>query len=248
MDKKTYIKNFSNAIKWRISEPEADEILEDYNEIFSEYSDDDNLLVQKLGEPIEAAKVLTEPKQYRNWLVMFTFMAICIVIPELMLLRMTFYQTPILVTSFLFVLGVLGSLIWFRPQKGKKIAFTKDILITFIAMLVINFVCLGFFSGLITQKIALIPMQVYGVIAHKLFQLLATIITIIGIVSLIKARTQNRHWKTIYITSLIIVFECMLIVSFLVSMEPFVHFWQMSTIYAIILGLIGLIGVILSLC
>ena len=174
MDKKTYIKNFSNAIKWRISEQEADEILEDYSEIFSEYSDYDNLLVQKLGEPIEAARVLTEPKQYHNWLAMFTFMAICIVIPELMLLRMPFYQTPILVTSFLFVLGVLGSLIWFR--------------------------------------------------------------------------TQNRHWKTIYITSLIIVFECMLIVSFLVSMEPFVYFWQMSTIYAIILGLIGLIGVILSLC
>lgn len=248
MDKKTYVKKFSNAVKWRISQPEANEILEDYNEIFSEYSNDDNSIVEKLGEPIEAAKVLTEPKKYRNWLVMFTFMSICLVIPEFMLLIMTFYQTPILVTSVLFILGVLGSLIWFRPQKRKKIAFTKDLSITFITMLIINFVCIGFFWGLMTQKIVLIPIKLYGVIAHVLFELLAIIVTIIGILALIKARTQNIRWKTIYITSLIIVFECMLIVSFLLSMDLFVYFWQMATIYVIILSLIGLIGVIWSLC
>mgnify|MGYP001852052187 CR=1 FL=1 len=72
--------------------------------------------------------------------------------------------------------------------------------------------------------------------------------TVIGIVALVKVRTENIRWKTIYITSFVILFECVFIVSFLVRITSFVSLWQTFTTPLIFIGLIGLIGVIISLC
>ena len=61
MDKQTYLKKFSYAVRWRLSKQEADEVLADYEELFSQAPrEDDDLLIQKLGAPSQAARLLTD--------------------------------------------------------------------------------------------------------------------------------------------------------------------------------------------
>ena len=57
MDKQTYLKKFSYAVRWRLSKQEADEVLADYEELFSQAPrEDDDLVIQKLGAPSPAAR------------------------------------------------------------------------------------------------------------------------------------------------------------------------------------------------
>ncbi len=68
MDQQTYLKKFSHFVRWRLPKPEADEVLADYEALFSErLPGNDDAWIQNLGEPLEAARLLTEPKVYRRW-------------------------------------------------------------------------------------------------------------------------------------------------------------------------------------
>ena len=68
MDQQTYLKKFSHFVRWRLPKPEADEVLADYEALFSErLPGNDDAWIQDLGEPLEATRLLTEPKVYRRW-------------------------------------------------------------------------------------------------------------------------------------------------------------------------------------
>ena len=67
MDQQTYLKKFSHFVRWRLPKPEADEVLADYEALFSErLPGNDDAWIQDLGEPLEAARLLTERMEHRN--------------------------------------------------------------------------------------------------------------------------------------------------------------------------------------
>ena len=55
MNKKTYMKKFSRVVRWRLQKSEADEVLNDYEEMLLNHAEYDNdSLIQELGEPLQA--------------------------------------------------------------------------------------------------------------------------------------------------------------------------------------------------
>lgn len=71
MDQQTYLKTLSYVLRWRLPKPEADEVLADYEEMFSQRPEDDGRFIGGLGGPFQAARLFTEPKAYRRWLAAF---------------------------------------------------------------------------------------------------------------------------------------------------------------------------------
>ena len=120
MNKKTYMKKFSRVVRWRLQKSEADEVLNDYEEMLLNHAEYDNdSLIQELGEPLQAVRLLTEPKAYHLWLSVFSVMAFCLLLPEIMLLWAPFSWKPWYWLPELLLVGIFTSLVWFRPcRKG----------------------------------------------------------------------------------------------------------------------------------
>lgn len=107
MDQQTYLKTLSYALRWRLPKPEADEVLADYEEMFSQCpADSDDQFIGELGGPFQAARLLTEPKAYRRWLAAFGLMAFCLLLPQCLLLRARFDQYP---AGWMFLLLAAGT-------------------------------------------------------------------------------------------------------------------------------------------
>ena len=65
MDKQTYLKKFSRIVRWKLPKSEADAVLADYNEMFSEYSGGNKEIpIQEFGKPAQAAQFLFEPNSF----------------------------------------------------------------------------------------------------------------------------------------------------------------------------------------
>ena len=140
MDQQTYLKKFSHSVRWRLPKPEADEVLADYEALFSEYLlGNDDAWIQDLGEPLEAARLLTEPKVYRRWLAAFGLMAFCLLLPEYLLLRARFNQYPLGLMSILLAAGTAIALICFRPQRKEtaRAPFPKGLCLLLSVLLLI---------------------------------------------------------------------------------------------------------------
>lgn len=96
MDQQTYLKKLSCALHWRLPGPEAEDVLSDYQEIFSQRPEEaDDRIIRDLGEPLQAARLLTEPDLYRRWLAAFGLMSFCLALPEFLLLQARFYGYPV---------------------------------------------------------------------------------------------------------------------------------------------------------
>lgn len=76
LTKEQYLKRFSRAVRWRLGSREAAEAIADYRELIFQEERDESKLVEELGEPIQAAHLLTDVRTYRRWLVVFGILAL----------------------------------------------------------------------------------------------------------------------------------------------------------------------------
>lgn len=244
MNQQTYLKKFSCALRWRLPKPEADEVLADYEEIFSQRpSKSDDLLIQELGEPIQAARLLTEPKGYRRWLAAFGLMAFCLLLPEFLLLRARFDQYPAVRMFLLLASGTAASLVWFQPQRGEggKLPFPKGLFLMLACLLVILAAAAVLLAGLAAGVWENLPPALYGTVAYRTMTLAGTAGAVLGLFGLVKARISDRRWRALYVMGLMVLAECVLVIAVLVSMNLCVSpDWWGS--YAESMGLIGLFG------
>ena len=70
-----YLAKFSRAVRWRLPPQEAEEAISDYRELIFQEERDESKLVEELGEPVQAAHLLTDVKAYRRWLAVFAVLA-----------------------------------------------------------------------------------------------------------------------------------------------------------------------------
>lgn len=252
MNQKMYLKKFSHAIRWRLPKSEADEILADYQEIFSQRSKEkDNMLVQEFREPLQAARLLTDPKMYHHWLAAFGFMLICLLVSEFMLLRPR--QYPILIMIVPFVIGLVLTMIWFRScrTEKKKSLFPNGLLPIFAGFIIIIVIDIVIIMGLVMQIYNFLPDSFYGVFAYWTLELTGLVATIVGILGLIKARISDYSWCSLYIMALMVLLECALILGVLTNMDLDAvtsGYWNSLGMQLCIIGLIGLVGVGVNLC
>ena len=75
LTREQYLKKFSRAARWRLPPQESEEAIADYRELIFREERDESRLVEELGEPVQAAHLLTDVKTYRRWLKVFAVLA-----------------------------------------------------------------------------------------------------------------------------------------------------------------------------
>ncbi len=253
MDKQTYLKKFSYAVRWRLSKQEADEVLADYEELFSQAPrEDDDLLIQKLGAPSQAARLLTDSKSYRQFLAVFSCMAFCLLLPEFWLLRSRFHQSFEEGMTVLLVAGMSVAVSWFRPHQraDKKSPFPKGLLPALSGLAMITITAIFILLSLAVGAWKFLEPSSYGRVAHAVLGFSGMTATITGFFGLVKARMSDYRWRALYVMGLLVLAECVLATAVLVSMDLRVSsdWWVSYGVRLSLLGLVGLAGVGASLC
>ncbi len=254
MDKQIFLRKFSRTLRWRLPKSEADEVLADYSEIFSyNFEESNDVSVQKLGEPIQAARLLSNPKVYYQWLTVFGIMASCLLLSAFLLLRASFNHYPSALMYILFLSGLAVSIVWFRPGHGenRKAPLPKRLLPMLLGLMVMTIATAAIMVCLTMKVWEFIPFSSYGNIASRALQLLGAVAAIFGLFGLIKARLSDRRWRSLYVMGLTVLVECVLVLALLVSMSldiSSIYWWAPYAANSGIVGGIGLIGVGASLC
>ena len=75
LTREQYLKKFSRAVRWRLPPQESEDAIADYRELILLEERDEARLVEELGEPVQAAHLLTDVRTYRRWLKVFAVLA-----------------------------------------------------------------------------------------------------------------------------------------------------------------------------
>lgn len=250
MDQNTYLKKFSRVVRWRLPESEADEVIADYHALLTQCSEEST---QVFGQPEHAARLLSEPKSYRRWLMAFDLLALCLLLSEFFLLRASYPQYPAVRMYVLFFLGSVGSLLWFRPQPGEghKPRLPKGLCPLLLGLLVLAAAVVGLLTGLMQGVWQALPAGLYGRIANGSLLLSGTIAAISGLFGLINARLSDRRWCSLYILGLTTLIESVLVHALLVNMSldtSTANWWMPYVIHFGVVGIAGLLGAGRALC
>lgn len=254
MNKQTYLKKFSRIVRWKMPKSEADAILTDYEEMFSEYSgENEEIPIQEFGEPAQAAKLLSEPRSYYRWLSVFGVMTFCLLFSTFLLFRASFNDYSIIFLYSVFLLGAAISLIWFRPRhrEDRQLPFPKRLFLMLLVLLVLVVAVAVIMAGLILKVWAFNPSGLYGRVAYWALLLAGTVATIFGLFGLVNARLSDRRWCSLYVMSLTTLAECVLVIALLVNMSldtASAGWWVPCATNLGVIGMAGLISVGISLC
>lgn len=249
MDQHSYQKRFSRMIRWRLSKPEADEVLSDYEGILAHCGEKEyDELVDRFGEPNQAAKQLTDPRSYRRWLIAFTCMAFCLLIPLWLLLKGQFWRQPTVLMVVLLILGMVFSLVQFRPRSEKN-PMPRGLRPALVGLVVLLVVVSLVLACLITGVWSNLPAGWYGQIA-RLVLCLTGIAGVAGaFLGIVKARLCNRRWSALYLLGLTSVVECTMILAFLACLDTaFGVVWTPYILQFALVGAVGLVGTVVALC
>lgn len=249
MDKQTYFKRFSRAARWRLGGREAAEVVADYADLLERRTpEQEETLVEDLGKPEAAARLLTEKKSYHRWLWSFWIMVACLVLPERILFDSYIGNQPEFLEYGLLILGMVLALCWFHPN-GKKTRRPRALLVL-LAVIAVLWIAAGMIlSCLFTGAWENWPPESYGPTAFYVLALTSTVAVALGILGAVRARTDNRRWAALYVLGLTTVLICLQIVTMLMTLDAVVVHWlRQESIRWAVLGGIGLVGTGVVLC
>lgn len=250
MDKQTYLKCFSRAARWRLGHREAAEVVADYTELLAQRPpEQDNTLVEDLGKPQAAARLLTEEKPYRRWLWSFWAMIVCLLLPELILTGPYLSTQPRPIEYGAFALGLALALVWFHPG-GEKTKRPRALLWILVAMAVLLAAAAAVLACLFTGAWENLPLERYGPTAFYTLSLASTVAVAAGIFGMIRARTDDRRWAALYVLGLTTALLSLQIITALMSLyaADFQRLLQQEGLRWAVVGGIGLVGTGVVLC
>ena len=253
MDKQTYFRRFSNSVRWRLSEQEAREVLADYEEILAEKPEElDEAVLRDLGNPSHAAAVLTNQSVYRRWMVAFSVMAFCILMPWLLLSRRAFYHEPTIFVWGAFLVGAGLALFHFRFRRDRECQkCPKELLLWVGVLLVVSTISGLVLCGLAFELWRMLPDRLYGIIACWALWISGSVAAFAGILGLVKARLSNHRWSALYILALVVLLESVSVLALLTGIDTSTvipNWWvPYVTRWAVLAGA-GLLATGVSLC
>lgn len=253
MDKHTYLKKFSRAVRWRLPEREAKEVLADYEEILAEKPDElDDAALRSLGEPLTAAAALMNRSVYRRWLVAFVAMALCVLMSWGLLFRGGFYHDPDIFVGVAFLLGVGLALFHFRFRRGReRQKCPKELWLWLGTLLALSAISALVLCGLMFEWWRLLPDRLYGITARLALCLSGSVAMFAGIWGLIKARLSNHRWSALYILALVVLLESVSVLALLTGIDTSTtvpNWWVEYAIRWAALAGVGLLATGVSLC
>lgn len=258
--KQDYLTRLTRAARWQLPPKEAAEVAADYGDMLAGDGRTEKALIQEVGTPWQAVRLVRSPKSYGRWLLVFALLAGCLALPLYWLLV---WYTPMLSgvwwSGFIFGLLLLGgglglSLFWFGRQ-GRRERLSRS-WYACMAGLAVLLACVWGLTGvcfspkLIELAARWDPGRV-GPAIHTCLRLIGLLAALAGLLGAVRARLADRRWRAVYVLGLTVLLAALLLYSVLTSMdltatgEPwwFPYLWRM----ALLTGL-GLAGTEVSLC
>lgn len=272
--KKDYMTRLERWARWMLPRQEAEDVLADYRDIVGTPPRPEAELLRDLGKPRDVIKPLVQKKSYYTWLAVFALMALCVLIPARSPLPLgswfVFYHLfspygiliPGIPWCFHFiVVGLAVSLVWFRPRQGEpKTPLPRPVVITLIVELALMgvvwwcFYQLAFFPDGILYQPALIPHwfdvmtgrpTLHSDWVYEALEWGGAAAGVVGVVALVKARTQNRRWRAVYFMGLSLMMLAFCVLALFSSLEPDPAY---TTRLCTAITILGLLGTGVSLC
>lgn len=273
LTKEQYLKKFSRAVRWRLPPQESEEAIADYRELVLEEERDESKLVEELGEPVQAAHLLTDVRTYRRWLAVFAVLAF-----ELFLLAkwawtgMPFVWFTWDYSAFgeswrsivVLAAGLVLSLYWFRRHGQKSGPMPKWLLPALAAVLAFALVMMGLtwhqfgpkflalFSEMNYETLMGTSLAWQITLYRELLIDGGTVCPFIALAGLILAKCYDRRWLALYTLALTAAALCLLVELHLLSMDvSILDLYEIRPfLFARLLpiGAAGLIGTGVALC
>ena len=142
LTKEQYLKKFSRAVRWRLPPQESEDAIADYRELIFQPERDESRLAEELGEPVQAAHLITDVKTYRRWLAVFAVLAYGL----FLLAKWAWMGWSRFYFSFadrwwypvwVMAVGLVLSLYWFRRHGQKNGAISKWLVLALAVVLVL---------------------------------------------------------------------------------------------------------------
>lgn len=262
LTREQYLKKFIRAVRWRLPPQESEEAIADYRELIYQEERDESKLVEELGEPVQAAHLITDVKAYRRWLAVFAVLVFGLFLQARWIwtgwhytfvgLRVWWY--PVLVMA----VGLPLSMYWFRRYGQKNGSPSKQLLITLAVAFVVG--CgilwrLWQLSGVnVFEEIPggtdRFEKQIYWLVIAMMCA--GVFMALAGLTGLVQAKCRDRRWLALYIL-------CLTVGAMLGFVTFVIHAMDLSFgapevmrayIFARILpvGAVGLVGTGVALC
>lgn len=210
LTREQYLKKFSRAARWRLPPQESEEAIADYRELIFREERDESKLVEELGEPVQAAHLLTDVKTYRRWLAVFAVLAFGV----LLLAKWAYMAHSSFHFSFaeqwwypvwVMAVGLLLSLYWFRRHGQKNGPLSKRLVLALAVVLIAGCeVMYGIWDvtgALIYEQVSVntwqYRQQVYLVITAMMY--VGTLSALAAFAGLVLAKCYDRRWLALYI-------------------------------------------------
>ena len=264
LTKQQYLSQFSRTAQWRLGSADAAEAISDYRELVFQEERGESRLLEELGDPVQAAWLLTDRTAYRRWLAVFG-----VLVYGLFLLakwdwtgwsRFRFsFAEPCWYPVWVMAVGMVLSLYWFRRHGQKNGTISKWLVLALVVVLVFGVGTMAwnwhvfdssFLDGYAEVYPLVIPWQV--ILQRELIINGGVVCALIALAGLILAKCYDRRWLALYTLAVTVAAVCGFIIFFCRSIDIgyAIRSSAQSYLFArlIPIGAVGLIGTGVALC
>ena len=78
LTRRQYLTRFSRTARWLLGTADAAEAISDYRELVFQEGRDESKLVEELGDPVQAAWLLTDAREYKRWQRALAILVCCV--------------------------------------------------------------------------------------------------------------------------------------------------------------------------
>ena len=211
LTREQYLKKFSRAVRWRLPPRDSEEAIADYRELIFQSERDETKLAEELGDPVQAAHLLTDVQTYRRWLKVFALLAFGLFLlakwswtAHSSLTRFIYWEQPwypVLVMA----VGLPLSLYWFRRHGQKNGALSRRLA---LALTVVLFFGVGTMAltwyvmspGFLAYYAEIYPHTIpwYVLLQRELLIEGGIACALLAFAGLVLAKCYDRRWLALY--------------------------------------------------
>lgn len=265
LTREQYLKKFSQAVRWRLPPQESEEAIADYRELIYQPERDRGKLVEELGEPVQAAHLLTDVKTYRRWLKVFAVLAFGLFLlakwnwtgwSDVHLSFAEQWWYPVWVMA----VGLALSLYWFRRHGQKNGPMSKWLMLSLVVVLALGAGVLAWeWRVMDAEFLECVAAEPFRGPLHKQIWVLGDLLmyggaacALAALAGLVLAKCYDRRWLALYILGLTVAALCGFMTFQLKGMS--LEYLEANMIQAYLfsrlipIGAAGLIGTGVALC
>ncbi len=263
LTREQYLKQFSRAVRWRLPPRESEDAIADYRELVFQPERDESKLVEELGEPVQAAHLLTDVKSYLRWLKVFAVLAFGL----FLLAKWDYMAWSNVRLSFAeqwwypvwtMAVGLVLSLYWFRRHGQKNGPLPKGLVLAIAVVLIAGCVVMyGIWD--VTGAVMYEQVSEHTLRLRQQTRLVITAMMYVGTLSavaalpgLVLAKCYDRRWLALYVLGVTVAAMIGFVTFYFksIDLDYLTANMLQSYLFArlIPIGIVGLIGTGVALC